>query len=112
MVTESQAHEAEDKKRKELIEARNIADNLIYQTEKAMRDLGEKISSAERGEIEAKINDLKSVLTGEDAVRITKASEDLQKAFYAVSEKLYGQAGQPQPEGGPGHPPHRPQMAM
>jgi molecular chaperone DnaK len=107
MVKESQAHEAEDKKRKELIEARNIADNLIYQTEKAMRDLGDKISSAERGDIEAKINDLKAVLSGEDAARITKTSEDLQKAFYAVSEKLYGQGGQPQPEGpgGPSTPP-------
>ena len=106
MVQESKANEAEDKKRKELIEARNIADNLIYQTEKAMRDLGEKITSGERGDIEAKINDLKAVLNGDDAARITKNSEDLQKAFYAVSEKLYGQQGQPQPDGsGPATPP-------
>ncbi len=104
MVKESQAHESDDKKRKEVIEARNIADNLVYQTEKAMRDLGDKISSGERGEIEAKINDVKTALTGDDAARITKTSEDLQKAFYAVSEKLYGQAGQPQPGGGPGGP--------
>jgi molecular chaperone DnaK len=106
MVKESQAHEADDKKRKELIEARNIADNLIYQTEKAMRDLGDKISSTERGEVEAKINDLKSALTSEDATHIQKASEDLQKSFYSVSEKLYGQEGQPQPGGaGPATPP-------
>jgi molecular chaperone DnaK len=106
MVKESQAHEADDKKRKETIEARNVADSLVYQTEKAMRDLGDKITSAERGDIEAKINDLKATLTGDDAARITKSSEDLQKAFYAVSEKLYGQQGQPQPEGagGPGGP--------
>jgi molecular chaperone DnaK len=97
MVKESQAHEADDKKRKELIEARNNADNLIYQTEKAMRDLGDKINSGERGDIEAKINDLKSALGSEDTARIQKSSEDLQKAFYAVSEKLYGQEGQPQP---------------
>ncbi|MEI6289519.1 MAG: molecular chaperone DnaK [Chloroflexota bacterium] len=99
MVKESQAHEAEDKKRKDLIEARNQADNLIYQTEKSLRDLGEKISSGERGEIESRINDLKSALTGEDAERIQKNTEDLQKAFYAVSEKMYGQEGQPGPEG-------------
>jgi molecular chaperone DnaK len=107
MVKESQAHEAEDKKRKELVEARNLADNLIYQTEKSLRDMGEKISSGERGDIEAKINDLKSALTSEDAARIQKGSEDLQKAFYAVSEKLYGQQGQPQPGGdaGPSTPP-------
>ena len=103
MVKESQAHEADDKKHKELIEARNIADSLIYQTEKSMRDLGDKISSGERGDVEAKINDLKSVLNTEDTKHITKASEDLQKAFYAVSEKLYGQQGQPQP-GGPSAP--------
>lgn len=100
MVKESQAHEAEDKQRKETIEARNMADNLIYQTEKAMRDLGDKIGSGERGEIEAKINDLKSALNTEDAKQIQKASEALQKSFYAISEKLYGQQGQPQP-GGP-----------
>jgi molecular chaperone DnaK len=102
MVKESQAHEAEDKKRKELIEARNIADSLIYQVEKAMRDLGEKLDSGERGEVEAKINDLKSALGGEDAARITKASEDLQQSFYKLSEKLYG--GQAQPQGEPGGP--------
>ena len=99
MVKESQAHEAEDKKRKDLIEARNQADNLIYQTEKSLRDLGEKISSGERGEIESRTNDLKSALTGEDAERIQKNTEDLQKAFYAVSEKMYGQEGQPGAEG-------------
>ena len=104
MVKESQAHEADDKKRKELIEARNIADSLIYQTEKAMRDLGDKVSSSERGDIEAKINDLKSALNSEDAAQITKTSEELQKAFYSVSEKLYGQGGQPQP-GQPATPP-------
>jgi len=95
MVQESQAHEAEDKKRKELIEARNNADNLIYQTEKALKDLGEKVSSGERGDVEAKINDLKTRLTSEDAEAIQKAAEDLQQTFYALSQKLYGQEGQP-----------------
>ncbi len=102
MVKEAQSHEAEDKKRKELIEARNIADSLIYQVEKTMRELGEKLDSGERGEVEAKINDLKSALSSEDAARITKASEALQQSFYKLSEKLYG--GQPQPQGQPGGP--------
>lgn len=104
MVKESQAHEAEDKKRQEVIEARNNADNLIYQTEKTLRDLGEKVSSSERGEVEAKINDLKGVLNSDDASRIQKASEDLQKAFYAISEKLYAQQSGPQQPGGPSAP--------
>ncbi len=105
MVKEAQSHESEDKKRKELIEARNVADSLIYQVEKAMRDLGEKLGSDERGEVEAKVNDLKSALGSEDAARITKSSEDLQQSFYKLSEKLYGQ-GQPQGQpGGPATPP-------
>jgi len=106
MVKEAQSHEADDKKRKELIEARNVADSLIYQVEKSMRELGEKLDSGERGEVEAKVNDLKSALGSEDAARITKASEDLQQSFYKLSEKLYG--GQPQPQGQPGGGPSTP----
>lgn len=102
MVKEAQSHETEDKKRRELIEARNAADNLIYQVEKTMRELGEKLDSSERGEVEAKINDLKSALNSDDAARITKASETLQQSFYKLSEKLYG--GQAQPQGQPGSP--------
>ena len=102
MVQESRAHEAEDKKRRELIDAKNTADSLVYQTEKALRDLGDKVPSAERGEIETKINDLKSAAQSEDVTRIQKSSESLQQAFHALSQQLYAQ-GQPQPEapGGP-----------
>lgn len=103
MVEESQAHEADDKKRKELIEARNGADNLIYQTEKALKDLGDKVSGGERGDVEAKVNDLKSRLESDDVEAIKKASEDLQQTFYALSQKLYDQ-GQPGPDGGEGGP--------
>jgi molecular chaperone DnaK len=107
MVQEARSHESEDKKRKELIEARNIGDNMVYQTEKTLRDLGDKVDSAERGEVEAKINDLKSALGSDDLNRIQKASENLQQSFYKLSEKLYGQ-GQPQPGpagAGPSAPP-------
>ncbi len=105
MVQESKAHEAEDKKRRELIDARNTADSLVYQTEKALRDLGDKVPSAERGEIDTKINDLKSAAQGDDLSRIQKASETLEQAFHALSQQLYAQ-GQPQPEaqGGPSTP--------
>ena len=106
MVQESKAHEAEDKKRRELIDAKNTADSLVYQTEKALKDLGDKVPSAERGEIETKINDLKSAAQSEDLDRIQKASESVQQAFHALSQQLYAQ-GQPQPEagGGPSTPP-------
>jgi len=106
MVQESKAHEAEDKKRRELIDAKNTADSLVYQTEKALRDLGDKVPSAERGEIESKINDLKSAAQSDDISRIKQASEQVEQAFHALSQQLYAQ-GQPQPEapGGPSTPP-------
>jgi molecular chaperone DnaK len=104
MVNEARSHEADDRKRREMIDAKNNADNLVYQTEKALRDLGDKVPSAERGEIESKINDLKTAAQSEDLSRIQKASESVQQAFHALSQQLYAQ-GQPQPEGGPATPP-------
>ena len=106
MVQESKAHEAEDKKRRELIDVKNTADSLVYQTEKALRDLGDKVPAAERGEIESKINDLKSAAQSDDASNIKQTSEKVEQAFHALSQQLYAQ-GQPQPEapGGPSTPP-------
>jgi len=106
MVSEARQHEAEDKKRREMIDAKNTADNLVYQTEKALRDLGDKVPSAERGEIEEKIKNLKSTAEGDDIGAIQSASEQVQQAFHALSQQLYAQ-DQPQPEasGGPATPP-------
>jgi molecular chaperone DnaK len=106
MMQEARSHEAEDKKRRELIDVKNTADSLVYQTEKALRDLGDKVPSAERGAIESKINDLKSAAQSDDISRIQKATEDVKQAFHALSQQLYAQ-GQPQPEapGGPSTPP-------
>jgi molecular chaperone DnaK len=105
MVQEARSHEAEDKKRRELIDAKNTADSLVYQTEKALRDLGDKVPSAERSTIESKINDLKSAAQTDDINRIKQTSESVQQAFHALSQQLYAQ-GQPQPEaqGGPSAP--------
>jgi len=105
MVQEARSHEAEDKKRRELIDVKNTADSLVYQTEKALRDLGDKVPSAERSTIEGKINDLKSAAQTDDVNRIRKASEEVEQAFHALSQQLYSQ-GQPQPEtqGGPSTP--------
>jgi molecular chaperone DnaK len=106
MVQEARSHEAEDKKRREMIDEKNTADNLIYQTEKALSDLGDKVPSAERGEIENKLNDLKSAMQADDLGQIKNASEQVQQAFHALSQQLYAQE-QPQPEtsGGPSTPP-------
>ncbi len=104
-IEEAKKYEAEDRRRRELIDARNNADNLIYQTEKALRELGDKVSADERGRIEAKINDLKQVIQGDDLNSIKKTSEELQNMFYALSQQLYSQS-QAQPGGsGPQTPP-------
>ncbi len=105
MVQEARAHEAEDKKRRELIDAKNTADNLVYQTEKALRDLGDKVSGSDAQDIQGKIDELKSVAQGDDINRIKQASERVEQAFHALSQQLYSQ-GQPQPET-PGGPPPR-----
>ncbi len=96
MVQEGRQHEAEDKKRRELIDARNTADNLAYQLEKTLRDLGDKVPSDERSKIEGKINDLKQAAQSDDVNRIQKATDEAQNAFHALSQQLYAQ---PQPEG-------------
>jgi molecular chaperone DnaK len=101
MVNEARQNEAEDRKRREVIDVKNTADSLVYQTEKALRDLGDKVPSAERGEIETKINDLKSAAQSDDINRIKQASEKVEQAFHALSQQLYAQ-GQPQPEAGGG----------
>ncbi|MFZ5819247.1 MAG: molecular chaperone DnaK [Chloroflexota bacterium] len=105
-VQEARQHEAEDKKRRDLIDARNTADNLAYQTEKTLKDLGDKVPAAEKTNIESKINELKQAAQGDDAERIKRLTEEVQQAFHALSQQLYAQ-GQPQPEapGGPSAPP-------
>jgi molecular chaperone DnaK len=102
MVQEARQHEGEDKKRRETIDTRNTADNLVYQTEKALRDLGDKVSSADAQDIQGKIDELKQAVQGEDVNRIKQASEKVEQAFHALSQQLYAQS-QPQPEtpGGP-----------
>ena len=106
MVQEARQNEGEDKKRRELIEAKNNADSLVYQTEKALRDLGDKVSSSDAQDIQSKVDELKSAEQSDDINRIKRATEEVQQAFHALSQQLYAQ-GQPQPEtsGGPSTPP-------
>ncbi len=100
MVQEARQNESVDKKRREVIEVKNNADNLAYQIEKSLRDLGDKVPDAERGSIETKVNELKQAAQGEDVDQIRKLTEELQNTFHALSQQMYAQ-GQPQPEGGP-----------
>jgi len=112
MVQEARQNEVADKQRREVIEVKNTADNLVYQTEKALRELGEKVPTAERGSIETQINDLKQAAQGEDVANIKKHTETLQNTFHALSQQLYAQEqpqdqGQPQQGGGQSAPPHQ-----
>ncbi len=104
MVQEARQHEAADRRMRELIEARNTADNLIYQTEKMLRELGDKVPAHERQTIQSKIEGLREAMKGDDMERIRRQSEDLQNALHALSQQLYAQqaAGAAQP-GGNGH---------
>jgi len=101
MVKQARENESEDVKRRELIEARNNADNLTYQTEKTLQELGEKVPSAERGNIESKITELREALKSEDITRIKSLSDELQNAFHAISQQLYAQEQAGQPQAGP-----------
>ncbi len=92
-VKEAEKFAAEDKKRKEEIDVRNNADSLVYQSEKSIKDLGDKVSADDKAKIEAGVNKVKDVLKGTDTEAIKKATEELQQAFYDVSAKIYQQAG-------------------
>jgi molecular chaperone DnaK len=91
MVEQAKAHEAEDKQRRELIDLKNGADNLGYQTEKTLKELGDKVSEGDRKDIEEKVEALKKAAEGDDTASIKAATEDLQNAFNAISEQLYQQ---------------------
>jgi len=100
-VREAEQFAAEDARRKEEVDTRNQADQMVYQAEKTLGEMGDKIPAGEKSDVQAKVDRLKEVLKGNDSAAIKSATEDLTKAFYAVSEKLYSQAGAQQP-GGPG----------
>ena len=96
MVEEAQKYAEEDAKRKELAESRNQADSLIYSTEKTLNDLGEKIESDKKEQIEARIQELKEAKDGEDIERIKSASEQLSSELHEISSQLYEQVQQDQ----------------
>jgi molecular chaperone DnaK len=104
MVRDAREHEADDKRRRELIEARNQADQLTYSVEKTLRELGDKVPEADKTRIEQLSNDLKAAMPGEDIAQIRSLTEQLQQASYALSQQLYqtqqpdGAAGRPRPQ--------------
>ncbi|HEY3289728.1 MAG TPA: molecular chaperone DnaK [Anaerolineae bacterium] len=97
MVREGQAHAAEDKSRRDKVEARNEADNAAYQAEKFIKENGEKIPADKKEDLQSKVSTLKSLLDSDDPATIRKATEELKTAFSAVGASMYEQ----QPGAGP-----------
>ena len=93
MVHEAESHAEDDRRRREEVEARNEADSAAYTAEKTLRDLGDKVSSDVKSDVESKIVDVRSALATDDVSRITAAKDALQQAMYKVSEQIYAAAG-------------------
>ena len=92
-VKEAEAYAEEDKKRKDEVDTKNNAENMVMQCESTLEELGDKVPASEKADVESKCNDLKEALKGTDTALIKQKSEDLQKALYDLSSKLYQQAG-------------------
>ncbi|ABQ24427.1 molecular chaperone DnaK [Geotalea uraniireducens] len=103
MVKDAEAHSSEDKKKRELIEARNQADSLAYSTEKSLKEFGDKIDAAEKQKIEDGLAALKKAMEGSDADAIKKASDELMQASHKLAEAVYAKAqpGEEQAGGAP-----------
>ena len=103
-VKEAEQFAAEDKKQREAADIRNQADQMVFQTERTLEEMGDKIDAGDKSSVESALNKLKETMKGTDTQAIKDATEELTKAFYAVSEKLYQQqgqqAGQPGPDAG------------
>jgi molecular chaperone DnaK len=100
MKREAESHAAEDKKRRETIELKNQGDNLVFSTERQLKEHGDKVAPDVRGQIESALNNLRDALKSDDGDRIKPAIENLQQAAYKMGEAMYGGA----PGGGPGGP--------
>lgn len=96
MKQEAEAHEAEDKKKKDAIEAKNMADSVIYQSEKTLKDLGDKVTPEEKGAVNTKIEELKKIKDGGDPEAIKKAIEELNTVMQPIGVRLYQQNAQKQ----------------
>ena len=101
-VREAEQFAAEDKKRREEVDVRNGADQMVFQTEKTLNELGDKVDASKKAEVEAKLNELKEALKGTDIEAIKAKQEEVQKAFYAISEELYKNAQGSGAAGAPG----------
>ena len=99
-VKEAEQYAAQDKKMKEDVEVRNQADQMVYQSEKTLNEMGDKIPAEDKSKVQAGTDKLKEALKGTDTAAIKTATDELTQDFYAVSEKLYQQANPQGAQGG------------
>jgi molecular chaperone DnaK len=101
MVRDARDHETDDRRQKELVEARNTADNMAYQTEKALRELGERLPESERRIIQDKVEALRQANQGQDVAQIKRLSGELENALHALNQQASAQQpAQPSGNGG------------
>jgi molecular chaperone DnaK len=93
MVGEAERHAQEDRQRREEIEERNRADSLAYQAERTLRDVGEKVSSGLRADVEDKVKAVRDALSANDMPRVRTAANDLERTMQRIGQEVYGQAG-------------------
>jgi molecular chaperone DnaK len=105
MVKDAEAHAAEDRKFRELIDTRNRADAMVHSVEKALKDLGEKVSGDERAKAESALSDLRTVLKSDDKDAIEKKTEALAQASAAIAQRAYAASQPPGGQGPAGSPP-------
>jgi molecular chaperone DnaK len=99
MVKDAEAHADDDRRQREVVEARNMAENAAYQAERQLSELGESVDEASKTEIEAAIKDVRENLESDDAALLREKTEALQTAFHKVSEQMYAEAAQQQQAG-------------
>jgi molecular chaperone DnaK len=102
LVKDAELHAEEDKKKRELIDARNMADSMIYTTEKSVKEVGDKLDDATKSNIEQAIENLKKAMEGEDTEEIKRLTEELTQASHKLAETIYANANQEQAQGQPG----------
>jgi len=100
LVKDAEIHAEEDKKKRELIDARNMADSMIYNTEKAIKEAGDKLDDAPKADIDNAIENLKKAMEGEDSEEIKRLTEELTQASHKLAEIMYQQASQQQEQAG------------
>jgi molecular chaperone DnaK len=102
LIKDAEMHAEDDKQKRDLVEARNSADALIYSTEKSIKDLGDKVDSETKTKVEESITVLRKAMEGEDAAEIKRVSEELTQESHKLAEAMYQQASQNEQQAGAG----------